>query len=155
MRNVGTEWERSHSENRPVRAAESSLECTSLRREGRDVRSPARAVWGVLCAIAPLKKWECKKSLPHRIGVMVALPRLRDDLIKRLPVHRGAITRIHVRFRSRGNCFRARRTGNGQSGGGRRGVRGSGGSEGWRKDEIRMKKDEWGGQRGKRKEISG
>ena len=60
-----------------------------------------------------------------------------------------------VKASLQGNCFRARRTGNGQNADGRRGVRGSGGSEGCRKDEIRMKKDEWGGQRGKRKELSG
>ncbi len=34
-----------------------------------------------------------------------------------------------------GICFRARRTEDGQNGDRRRGVRGSGGSEGWRKDE--------------------
>jgi len=35
-----------------------------------------------------------------------------------------------------GICFRARRTGNGQNGDGRRGVRGSGGSEGRKEDEA-------------------
>lgn len=89
MRNVGTKWERSHSEDRPVRAAGSSLKCTSLRREGRDVRSPARAVWGVLCAIAPLKKWECEKGLPHRNWVVVAQTKWRTRSRQRLPIHRG------------------------------------------------------------------
>ena len=89
MRNVGTKWERSHSENRPVRAAGSSLKCTPLRRGMRDVRFPARAVWGVLCAIAPLKKWERKKVLPHRNWVVVALTDWEALALRRLPVHRG------------------------------------------------------------------
>ncbi len=36
-----------------------------------------------------------------------------------------------------GNCFRARRTGNGQNGDGRRGVWGYGGSEGRKEHEVR------------------
>ena len=54
-----------------------------------------------------------------------------------------------------GICFRARRIGDGQNGDRRRGVRGSGGREGRRKDEIRLKKDEWGVSRASGKEIPG
>ena len=48
-----------------------------------------------------------------------------------------------AQIRLQGIRFRARRTGNGQNGDGRRGVRGSGRREGRRKDEIRRKKDDW------------
>ena len=62
---------------------------------------------------------------------------------------------VEQEFLLLGICFRARRTGNGQNGDGRRGVRGYGGSEGFRKVEFGRKKDEWGVSRGSGKEISG